>query len=350
MSGLADSQREDAQGPRPGMPGLRRGAGDQALEHPGHHLRAVQHGGGHVQGVGAELAHYQQNNAGEGGLEPLIALGKHGRAGCWARPSPATWQVVGYQERCDLPAPGDDDEQVFWREYLLYNREHGFAFLVDAEDGWSWVRPITGTPDRAGRARSAGSGITYLRKYSVPTPRSPGCRASSTGACSATRKRASPTTWAPAAPAAKPPVTGDHAGEAVTWSAGQTLDARRGGRCLRPGRRPARRPRSGATPRRCRPTLRPPRPSCPRGRCCWWLLVLVRGDPGRPAASDGCDEVRKAFGARAATSTSSAKRKRQLGRQLSAPAAGPGADTPAAAGTSERTRPPQEPRQERTTP
>ena len=81
-------------------------------------------------------------------------------------PKTETWQVVGYQERCDLPAPGDDDEQVFWREYLLYNRELGFAFLVDAEDGWSWVRPITGTPKKEQGDKVSWRGITYLRKYS----------------------------------------------------------------------------------------------------------------------------------------------------------------------------------------
>jgi uncharacterized membrane protein YgcG len=58
------------------------------------------------------------------------------------------WQVVGYQERCDLPGPGDD-EQTFWREYLLYNRRLGFAFLVDTEEGWSVVRPLTGAPTTA---------------------------------------------------------------------------------------------------------------------------------------------------------------------------------------------------------
>ena len=117
------------------------------------------------KGVGGELEHYKQNNVGEGGLEPLIPLGLPGEL-LLGTPKPATWQVVGYQERCDLPAPGDDDEQVFWREYLLYNREHGFAFLVDAEDGWSWVRPITGTPKKEQGDKVSWRGITYVRTYS----------------------------------------------------------------------------------------------------------------------------------------------------------------------------------------
>jgi hypothetical protein len=117
------------------------------------------------QGVGGELEHYKQNNVGAGGLEPLIALGSSGTL-LLGTPKPETWQVVGYQERCDLPAPGDDEEQVFWREYLLYNREHGFAFLVDAEDGWSWVRPITGTPKAEPGGKVAWRGISYVQKYS----------------------------------------------------------------------------------------------------------------------------------------------------------------------------------------
>ncbi len=117
------------------------------------------------QGVGGELEHYRQNNSGEGGLQPLIPLGATGtlRLGT---PEAVPWQVVGYLERCDLPAPDDEDEQVFWREYLLYNREHGFAFLVDSEeDGWSWVRPITGTPSGQGE-RVSWRGVTYKRGYS----------------------------------------------------------------------------------------------------------------------------------------------------------------------------------------
>ncbi|MDT9000423.1 DUF4178 domain-containing protein [Paucibacter sp. APW11] len=95
-------------------------------------------------GLGAELAHYAQEN----GLEPLLPLGRNG-----VLPLPASsgtahlpWTVVGYQERCDLPAAGSDEEQTFWREYLLFNRQEGFAFLVDSEDGWSLVRPLTGAP------------------------------------------------------------------------------------------------------------------------------------------------------------------------------------------------------------
>lgn len=102
------------------------------------------------QGLGADLAHYAQQN----GMAPQIPLGSIGSLAV-AGGAPLPWQVVGYQERCDLPgsqgSPGDDDEeQTFWREYLLYNRNEGFVFLVDTEEGWSIVRPLTGVPKGAG--------------------------------------------------------------------------------------------------------------------------------------------------------------------------------------------------------
>ncbi|MCW5637213.1 MAG: DUF4178 domain-containing protein [Rubrivivax sp.] len=114
-------------------------------------------------GVGGELRHYTQSNTSEGGLGPQISLGRSGtlKLGTGAA---EPWQVVGYLERCDMPGRDSDEEKTYWREYLLYNREHGFAFLVDAEDGWSWVRPVTGAPQvRGDRARYRGA--NYQRKY-----------------------------------------------------------------------------------------------------------------------------------------------------------------------------------------
>jgi hypothetical protein len=55
---------------------------------------------------------------------------------------------------------------VFWREYLLYHRTEGFAFLVDAEDGWSWTAPITGVPEPAGEdVRFEGARYRKLYSY-----------------------------------------------------------------------------------------------------------------------------------------------------------------------------------------
>jgi len=95
------------------------------------------------QGVGGDLQHYAQEN----GSEPLIPLGSIGTLQLNAKQL-QPWQVVGYAERCEIPED-PEDEQVFWREYLLYHRTEGFAFIVDAEDGWSWTATITGVPERA---------------------------------------------------------------------------------------------------------------------------------------------------------------------------------------------------------
>ncbi|WKB51671.1 DUF4178 domain-containing protein [Eleftheria terrae] len=114
------------------------------------------------QGVGGDLAHYKQNNAGDSGLEPLLPLGSVGKLKLGAT-GLRSWQVVGYLERCELP-DDPDDEQVFWREYLLYHRSEGFAFLVDAEDGWSWVAPLTGSPQVKGQTATY-DGVSYRQQY-----------------------------------------------------------------------------------------------------------------------------------------------------------------------------------------
>jgi hypothetical protein len=113
-------------------------------------------------GVGADLHYYAQNNSGDGGLEPQLPLGSTGTLALAGAPLP--WQVVGYMERCDLPEADSDDEQTFWREYLLYHRTEGFAFLVDAQDGWSWVRPLTGAPQARG-GRATWQGEVYRHQY-----------------------------------------------------------------------------------------------------------------------------------------------------------------------------------------
>jgi endogenous inhibitor of DNA gyrase (YacG/DUF329 family) len=108
--------------------------------------------------VGGDLAHYAQDQ----GTAPQIPLGTVGTLALGgARALP--WQVVGYVERCEL-AQGADDEQTFWREYLLYHRTEGFAFLVDAEDGWSWTVPITGAPQSFGESVKH-DGVLYRKLY-----------------------------------------------------------------------------------------------------------------------------------------------------------------------------------------
>jgi hypothetical protein len=113
------------------------------------------------QAVGGELAHFAQNNPGQ--IEPQIPLGRSGRL---ALGGPVLdWQVVGYLERCTVPDSAGDDT-YFWREYLLYEPQAGFAFLVDADEGWSWVRPITGVPVvRGGQAQWQGASFRQREAY-----------------------------------------------------------------------------------------------------------------------------------------------------------------------------------------
>ena len=95
------------------------------------------------QGVGAELQHAVQDEP----VTLLIPLGTTGQL------QGVSWQVVGFQHRMGSE-PGDD-EQFGWSEYLLYNQKRGFTFLVDAEDGWSLVKPATGAPVYKAGAQSA---------------------------------------------------------------------------------------------------------------------------------------------------------------------------------------------------
>ena len=112
------------------------------------------------QGVGGDLQHYTQEN----GLEPLLPLGSVGTL-TFGGKKELPWQVVGYVERCEVPE-SSDDEKTFWREYLLYHRTEGFAFIVDADDGWSWTVPITGVPQLSGDiARYEGASYRKLYDY-----------------------------------------------------------------------------------------------------------------------------------------------------------------------------------------
>jgi hypothetical protein len=168
------------------------------------------------QGVGGDLAHYAQDTPHVEGGEPQLPLGATATLALGTPAKP--WQVVGYVERCEVAA-GPDDESVFWREYLLYNRNEGFAFLVDAEDGWSWTVPITGAPQVVGdvahwrsdsyrKLYAYGGQITYvLGEFYWQLKR--GERTDNVDYAAGTKR-----------------LNREQAGSEVTWSAGQTMDAR----------------------------------------------------------------------------------------------------------------------------
>lgn len=174
-------------------------------------------------GIGADLKHYQQNNAGGadgGGAEPLLPLGRSGTLALGG--PPLSWQVVGYLERCDIPAPGDDEETSFWREYLLFNTTAGFAFLVDSNDGWSWVRPITGAPALRG-GQATWENVVYRQKWEYD--------AKVTWVQGEfywrieRDERARVTDFEGTGSAAAKRLSREKARSEVTWSAGETLDA-----------------------------------------------------------------------------------------------------------------------------
>lgn len=99
------------------------------------------------QGVGAELVAARQSEP----VEPLIALGSQGRF------QGKSWQVVGFAHRMGTE-PSDPDEHFGWNEYLLYHTQRGFQFLVDSTEGWSLVKPTTGSPELG----FGGQTATYL--------------------------------------------------------------------------------------------------------------------------------------------------------------------------------------------
>ena len=108
-----------------------------------------------TRGIGSELTHVIQDEP----VVPLIPLGSVGQL------QGGQWQVVGDQHRMGHE-PGDD-EHFGGDEYLLYQRQRGFIFLVDSEEGWSVVKPTTGAPRYADGADSASYlGTSYRLKYS----------------------------------------------------------------------------------------------------------------------------------------------------------------------------------------
>jgi hypothetical protein len=169
--------------------------------------------------VGDALAHYQQANSGHDGAEPSLPLGSTGTIAL-GREGALPWTVVGMVERCDIPGP-DDDEQTYWREYLAFNQKAGFVFIVDAEDGWSWVRPITGAPEVRGN-QAQWDGVTYQggASYAAKVTWVQGefyWRV-------ARDERALVTDYQGSGAATRKRLSREQTGSEVTWSAGEALD------------------------------------------------------------------------------------------------------------------------------
>ena len=111
------------------------------------------------QGVGGDLAHYAQDQR-QRAADPARQR-RHARARRQPSRCRGRWSATSSAARSRRD---DEDEQTFWREYLLYHRTEGFAFLVDAEDGWSWATPITGAPQVVGDSVKH-EGVLYRKLY-----------------------------------------------------------------------------------------------------------------------------------------------------------------------------------------
>lgn len=206
------------------------------------------------KGLGAGFDWHQQTASLSRLAEPLLALGSTGLlrlGGAQAVP----WQVVGYQVRKEVTAPGDDPEPP-WTEYLLYNRTRGFAFLVNTDEGWNWAVPLTGAPQADGRrARWQGRDYTLRYEYEATTtyvlgefywPLRSGQRSRN---ADYTGK-----TWR---------LSREEAGDEVTWSDGQILQA---GTVL---------DAFGVRASAARPSARDVAPASASGGASWVIVIVV---------------------------------------------------------------------------
>ena len=99
-------------------------------------------------GIGGELQAYQQAER----FTPTLPLGGKGTLAIANLPA-TDWQVVGYAvKRANTVDPAD---RFTWSEYLLFNQQEGFAFLVDSDEGWVGYRTLTGIPTSISRAGQA---------------------------------------------------------------------------------------------------------------------------------------------------------------------------------------------------
>jgi ribosomal protein S27E len=73
----------------------------------------------------------------------------------------AKYRVIGIM-RCDVPL---DRSEPAWTEYLLFNAQRGYLWLVETEDGWSKVRVSDEFPTAATDDFAVFRGRTWGKKY-----------------------------------------------------------------------------------------------------------------------------------------------------------------------------------------
>ena len=70
------------------------------------------------------------------------------------------WKIIGLIEQEEI---GDSDSS--WTEYLLYNAQKGFFWLVEANDGWYRVAVLNQFPESYSTAQATLGGVKYRKLY-----------------------------------------------------------------------------------------------------------------------------------------------------------------------------------------
>ncbi|WP_273430641.1 DUF4178 domain-containing protein [Chitinibacter tainanensis] len=70
------------------------------------------------------------------------------------------WTVIGLIEMAET-----DDADSHWTEYLLYNWQQGFRWLVEAQDGWSWVTVLNRLPESWSAQHVVLDGQRYPQRF-----------------------------------------------------------------------------------------------------------------------------------------------------------------------------------------
>ena len=70
------------------------------------------------------------------------------------------WKIIGLIEQEEV-----NDADSSWTEYLLYNAQQGFFWLVEANDGWYRVAVLNQLPESYADAQATLGGVKYRKLY-----------------------------------------------------------------------------------------------------------------------------------------------------------------------------------------
>lgn len=73
-----------------------------------------------------------------------------------------SWKIIGLIEMEEV-----NDADSSWTEYLLYNAQQGFFWLVEANDGWYRVAVLNQLPDSWQEASATLGGVKYRKLYAA---------------------------------------------------------------------------------------------------------------------------------------------------------------------------------------